>query len=473
MHQKMSIYDQLCEVPTLMNAYKLVRSNKGAAGIDLTTLAAFERDLMSNLDDLAARLREGRYWPMPLRRFEMQKANGKTRTLGIFTVEDRIVQRAALDLLEPLWEPSFLECSYGFRPNRNVEMAVKRVLEYRAAGDVYIVDADIADCFGALDHGVIMNLVRQRVRDKRMLSLIQMWLDAGQVFQAAESETSASAPLAERLADYATHSVGEAISHLMDEHSYGGGYGAYSNYPGEVGLENVPQGDPAAEMRKAARREAFKRLGRDAVLLGLTYFGRARRLLSPATLAITGAAVLATAAYPAASRLIRGRWGNRSGSAGAVQGSALSPLLCNIVLHEFDVAVTKAGFRLVRYADDFVITCRDEQEARQALDFAGRKLAELRLQIHPEKTRILRFEQGLEFLGYKFDPFQMTATPAPTSTQQPIKVLLREAPAALNEWRAKATPVVAQFGKQAVKQVKTGAARVVALLKRREKTSKR
>jgi len=410
---------------------------------------------------------------MPLRRFELQKANGKMRTLGIFTVEDRIVQRAALNLLEPLWEPSFLECSFGFRPNRNAEMAVKRVLEYRAAGEVFILDADLADCFGALDHGVIMNLVRERVRDKRMLSLIQMWLDAGQVFPASGGAQAAGSPLSERLADYATHSVSEAISHLMEERGYGvsyGGYGGYGAYPAGVESETMPPGDPAAEMRRAARREAFKRLGRDAVLLGLTYFGRTRRLLSPAALAITGAAVLATAAYPAAARLVRGRWGHGAGSAGAVQGSALSPLLCNIVLHEFDVAMTRAGYHLTRFADDWVVTCRDAEEAERALDFAGRKLAELRLQVNPEKTRIIRFEQGLEFLGYRFDPFQLTATPAPTATQPPIRLLLGEAPAALNKLRAEAVPRMAKMAKlggQAFNQARAGASRAAGWLRKK------
>ena len=125
-------FDQLCELPALMGAWKQVRANQGAAGIDRVTIAEFERELLANLTALGARLREGRYYPMPARTVEMPKRNGGTRTLGILTVEDRIVQRAALAALEPLWEPAFLDCSFGFRPARNVAMAVQRVLNHRA-----------------------------------------------------------------------------------------------------------------------------------------------------------------------------------------------------------------------------------------------------------------------------------------------------------------------------------------------------
>jgi hypothetical protein len=171
------------------------------------------------------------------------------------------------------------------------------------------------------------------------------------------------------------------------------------------------------------------------------------------------------AAYPAASRLLRGQWGQGANAAGSVQGSPLSPLLCNIVLHEFDMALKRAGYHLVRYADDWVITCGSEQEAQQALEFAARRLASLRLQLNADKTRIIRFEQGLEFLGYKFDRFLLTATPAPTSTQPPIKLLGKPA-AALCELRDKTGPKLQQLSKQAADQVKGQAARVGKWFKR-------
>lgn len=462
MDKKRQYFEELCRPLVLLQAWKQVRRNQGGAGVDQVRLAEFERDLMANLEDLAGRLRAGNYFPMPLRRFEMQKASGKVRSLGIFAVEDRIVQRAALELLEPLWEPSFLECSYGFRPGRNVEMAVKRVLDYRAGGDGWLVDADIADCFGSLDHGVIVNGIGARVRDKRMLNLIRMWLTAGQVFSGAEAEEADEASLLEKLGDYATGSVSGLVTDLLNERGYGVGYGAYNAYPLSV---EPDEGTDQEAGRKAARREAFKRLGRDLAVVGLTFIGRRGKLFSPVTLALMGAAALGTAAYPAAARFVRGQLGGRAGAMGAVQGSPLSPLLCNIVLHEFDVAMKRAGYHLVRYADDFVVTCRTEDEAKEALEFAARRLAALRLQINQEKTRVIRFEQGLEFLGYKFDRFLLTATPAPTSTQQPINIL-REGAAAVGELREQAAPKLAQLGQRVSQQAKEQAARVGKLFKR-------
>lgn len=465
MDKKRQYFEELCRPESLMRAWRSVRRNHGAAGIDLVTLAEFERDLTSNLDDLSARLRAGSYFPMPLRRFEMEKADGKRRSLGIFTVEDRVAQRAAFELLEPLWEPSFLECSYGFRPARNAEMAVKQVLDYRAAGDGWVADADIADCFGSLDHEIVMNAVGQRVRDKRLLNLIRMWLSAGQVFGRADTPASEQAPLIERLGDYATGSVNEAVNYLLDERGYGSGYRGYNPYPQDSGEEDE-LANPVAASRKAARREAYKRLGRDLALLGVTFIGRRGRLFSPITIALAGAAAVATAAYPAASRYLKRQLGSGiNDGRGAVQGSALSPLLCNIVLHEFDVAMRRAGYHLVRYADDWVVICRSEQEARQALEFAARRLAALRLQLNPDKTRIIRFEQGLEFLGYKFDRFLLTATPAPTSTQPPIKLLGQPA-SALGELRDKAGPKLKLLGHQVAEQAKDRASRIGKLFKR-------
>lgn len=110
-------------------------------------------------------------------------------------------------------------------------MAVERALAYRAAGDIYVVDADIADCFGSLDHDILMELVSARIRDKRMLGLIRMWLDCGQVLpQQSPGGADEKAPgLVDRLGDYATGSVNAAMSRLLDEDAYG--YGHYGGYP--------------------------------------------------------------------------------------------------------------------------------------------------------------------------------------------------------------------------------------------------
>jgi len=467
MHKRPSPFDVLTEPASLLQAWRRVRANRGAAGVDQVTLAEFERDLQSNLDALSARLREGRYYPMPVRTVQMRKATGGTRTLGILTVEDRIVQRAALDAVEPLFEPSFLECSYGFRPNRSVEMAVRAVLAYRAEGNAYVVDADISDCFGTLDHDLLMRLVGARIRDKRLLTLIRMWLDTGQVLPAAErADERGGASLFERATDYVGGSMDAAILHLLDERGYGAyGYAGYTDYQGgltngDARAEGVEEGDPAAEARRLARKEAFKRLGRDGVLLLLTYANRARRLLSPAALALTGAAALGMVAYPAAARAVRRHLGGRA--AGAVQGGSLSPLLSNVYLHEFDVAMTRAGLHLVRYADDFMILCRDEAGAREALALAARKLAEMRLRINPEKTRVAPFDAGFVFLGYRFGG----AGAPPTAQRAPV-ARLEGATGVAGRMRS-GLSAAARAGAFAKRQGGRGLSKLGALVRRRK-----
>jgi len=476
MNKRLSPYDKLCELAALMSAYRQVRRNRGAAGVDQMTLAEFERDLETNLASLAARLREGRYYPMPVRAFELKKAGGGTRRLGILTVEDRLVQRAAHEALEPWFESMFLDCSFGFRPNRSTAMAVERVLDYRAAGDVYLVDADIAACFDSLDHDILMRLFSARIRDKRLQALVRLWLDTGQALP--KSDLTASGSLYDRVTTYLTGSLDGAVSHLLNERGFGGydyGYGAGELY-GAATSEAMDSPEAAMEMRRQARKEALKRLGRDGVLLALTYSSRARKLLSPASLALTGAAVLATAAYPKLSQAVRQHFGGDGvRRIGAVQGGSISPLLANLYLHEFDVAMTKAGWHLVRYCDDFVITCRDEAAAQGALEMAAQKLAELRLHLHPQKTRITRFDEGLEFLGYRFDQFQNTATPISPKDTAPAVAALRavreHVPAALAEARDKVTPLLSRFGGQAARQVKDRAARLSSFISRHRRGS--
>jgi RNA-directed DNA polymerase len=467
-------FDQLCELETLMPAWKQVRANKGAAGIDLVTIAEFERDLVGNLRSLAERLREGRYYPMPVRTVEMKKRGGGTRTLGILTVEDRILQRAVLDLTEPLWEPAFLDCSFGFRPGRNVEMAVKRVLDFRAAGDAVLVDADIRDCFGSIRHDLLMQFVSARIRDKRMLTLIRMWVDSG---QALGADDAADLTLLDRLTGYASESVEGVITNLLDRRSeglyagysgyagYGAGYGQYAALPDAENREAAAEAESRA--RGEARKEVLKRIGENAVVLGLTYFGRTRRLLSPATIAVAGAAALIGAAYPAASRAVRQRLGTEpstAGGVGTVQGGALSPLLCNIYLHEFDLEMARAGLRLVRYADDFVICCRTEAEAQRAMELAARKLGELRLQMHPDKTRITRFDQGFEFLGYRFDQFTVNAAPIPPETSVAAALVARTTETV--------APAVAKLKQGVTRQARKGAEHFSSLARRLQKGGK-
>jgi hypothetical protein len=233
----------------------------------------------------------------------------------------------------------------------------------------------------------------------------------------------------------------------------------------------------ADEVCREARKEALKRAGGAGLMWALTYAGRARKFMSPTSLALAGAAVLTAAAAPTVTRAVR-----RCLSAdddrlsGVVQGGAISPLLSNVCLHEFDVAMTRAGLRLVRYADDFVICCRDEAAARRAMELAAQELARLRLRLHPQKTRVVRFDEApLEFLGYRFAQFENTAAPISPADTSPVVTALRAAqrqlPAKLVEARDKAAPVVSRLASQAGAQVKAQAARLGTLVSRKRKRS--
>lgn len=454
MNNRTGIFEAVCDPANLMAAWKQVRANKGAAGVDQITIAKFERDLQSNLTTLSGKLRDGRYYPMPARKFEMKKANGGTRTLAILTVEDRVVQRAMLNALEPFFEPAFSQVSFGFRPGRNVQMAVEQLLAYRASGDVYVLGSDISDLFGSLDHDLLMDLVAARVRDKRVLGLLRMWLDCGQVLPRDEAEAPGGdeRSLTERVGDYATNAVNAAVGNLLEERD-GYGYGQYAGYQqgryyGATEQELPMDESAMAELQRRARNESLKRLGRDGALFLLTSATKVRRYMSPLTLTIAGATVVAAAAYPLAARVVREKW-SRRGGVGTLQGGSLSPLLANIYLSQFDQALQWHGLHLARYADDFVIAARDEQSAHAALELAARELQRLKLNLHPAKTWIRRFDQNIEWLGYRFHPHLVAAAPAPEQDGMPLAAWWREAKDAIRQAPAQIAPAAARLGERA------------------------
>lgn len=264
----------------MMQAFKAVKRNRGAAGIDKVSIGMFEKNLDANLAALKRDLKtRGAFCPKPLRRVWIRKdAKGtKFRPLGIPAVRDRVAQEVIRRLLEPIFEPLFHDCSFGFRPGGSCHKAIERVLSFHAEGDRVTLDADISGFFDNISHKLIVDAVASEVADGNILNLLEKFLAAG-----------------------------------------------------------VMEGG------------VFK----------------------PTTI-------------------------------GTPQGGVISPLLANIALNQLDWRLEQAGYRFVRYADDFVVVCKTRPQAEAAMALTEEIMTDLGLSLSPEKTKIASYGKGYEFLGFR------------------------------------------------------------------------
>jgi RNA-directed DNA polymerase len=263
----------------VFEAWRSVRRNRGAAGIDKVSIQMFEQNLDANLDRVMRELKQGAFEPLPARRVYIPKDAKRTkfRPLGIPAVRDRVAQEVLRRLLNPIFEAKFHDHSYGFRPGRSCHDAMEKVLELGRQGYRYVLDADISGFFDNLSHSAIMRELSDVVADGNILRLVEKFLRAG-----------------------------------------------------------VMEGGKIRPTR-----------------------------------------------------------------VGTPQGGVASPLLANIALNVLDWHLHENGFRFVRYADDFVVLCRSEDEAKEALALVGHLLADrLGLSLSPEKTKVTRFHEGFSFLGF-------------------------------------------------------------------------
>ncbi len=280
--QWFSLIDKVYRAETLRAAWQKVKANGGAPGVDGQSVKRFAAQAERYLEELSRALKKGTYRPQPVRRVEIPKERGKIRRLGIPVVKDRIVQTALKFVLEPIFEREFLKLSYGFRPGLGCKDALGEVEKWLREGYTFVVDADLKSYFDTIPRAQLLERVKSKVSDGRVLELIEAYL----------------------------------------------------------------QQDIVKEME---------------------------------------------------------RW---TPTGGTPQGAVISPLLANIYLHPLDCQIRQKGYRMVRYADDFVVLCRSLEEAQAALAEVKAWVEANGLSLNPDKTHVgdcRQKRQGFDFLGYHFE----------------------------------------------------------------------
>ena len=287
--------------PELMKqAFKAVKKNRGAAGLDKVSIWMFEKNLEQNLDSLMRDLKARTYVPIPLRRAYIPKGKGKFRPLGIPAVRCRVAQEVVRRLIAPIFERMFHHDSYGFIKGRNCHMAIERVFLFARKGYKVVLDADVMSFYDTIPHKLIMDLVAAEIADGNILGLIEKFLKSGVMEDGVIKPTKVGTP----------------------------------------------------------------------------------------------------------------------------QGGVISPLLANIVLNHLDWQLHAQGFKFVRYADDFIVMCKSIPQAEKALDFVQRVIEQdLELKLSPEKTKIVKFREGFEYLGFFISSYSARIR---TSSEEKFKMKIRK-----------------------------------------------
>lgn len=188
------LLEKILDSDNLKHAFKRVKANKGSHGVDGMKVDELSQFLKQNVGTLKDSILEGIYRPQPVRRVEIPKPDGGIRLLGIPTVVDRMIQQAIAQILSPIFEKTFSENSYGFRPKRDAKQAINKAKEYMEQGYKWVVDIDLAKYFDTVNHDKLMALIAREIKDKRVLKLIRLFLQSGVMINGVFIDTEEGCP---------------------------------------------------------------------------------------------------------------------------------------------------------------------------------------------------------------------------------------------------------------------------------------
>ena len=214
------LLEEVVSARNLNEAYKKVKKNKGAGGVDGMKVDELLQYLRDNGDEIRQTILAGKYQPSPVRRVEIPKDNGKTRKLGIPTAVDRVIQQAIAQVLTPIYEPKFAETSYGFRPGRSTHQALRKCREYLNAGRTWTVDMDLEKFFDTVNQSKLMEILARDIKDGRVLSLIHRYMRAGAVWCGRFEDTEVGVPQGGPLSPLLANIMLNELDHELEKRGH-------------------------------------------------------------------------------------------------------------------------------------------------------------------------------------------------------------------------------------------------------------